>query len=56
MNGSSLVSAPLTALTVIGILLVVLGLFVGAEIRLVALGLVSLATAALVGALAGRRG
>ncbi len=56
MNGSSLVSLPLTALTVIGILLVVLGLFVGAEIRLVALGLASLAAAALVGALAGRRG
>ncbi len=56
MNGGSLASFPLVTLTIVGILLVLLGLFVGAAIGLVALGLASLATAALVGAVAGRRG
>ncbi len=56
MNTTTSNTFPLAALTVLGILLVVLGLFVAAEIRLVVLGLASLAVAALLGAVAGHRG
>ena len=55
MNTTTGSTFPLAALTIIGILLVVLGLFVAAEIRLVVLGLASLVVAALMGALAGGR-
>jgi hypothetical protein len=55
MNRTASSTFPLAALTIIGILLVVLGLFVAAEIGLVVLGLTSLAVAALLGAVAARR-
>lgn len=55
MNTTTPNTVPLAALTIIGILLVVLGLFVAAEIRLAVLGLASLAVAALMGVVAGHR-
>lgn len=55
MNATSPASLPIVVPTVIGLLLVVLGLFVGGDINLVIAGLVPLALAGVLGVVAGRR-
>lgn len=48
-------TAPISALTVISIVVAVLGMFVAGDVRLVALGMVGLAGAGLIGAFGARR-
>ncbi len=49
-------SLPVTALTVLGILIAVLGLFVGGSVELVVIGLVAIAVAGLIQVAGTRRG
>ena len=51
-----LTAAPVAALTGLGILIVVLGVFVGGGLGLIGLGLASIFGAGLLGVIAGRRG
>jgi hypothetical protein len=55
VNSTSIAFVPIVFLTIIGVLLVVLGLFVGGEIELVIVGLVPLAIAGVLGVIADRR-
>lgn len=48
-------NAPVAALTIIGILVAVLGLFVAGDVRLLLVGIGTLVAAALIGAFATRR-
>lgn len=48
-------AGPVAALTALGVLIAVLGLFVGGGVGLIALGLASIFGAGLIGALADRR-
>jgi hypothetical protein len=48
-------NAPVAALTILGILVAVLGLFVAADVRLLLVGIGSLVAAGLIGALATAR-
>ncbi|MFI5040388.1 MAG: hypothetical protein ACHQNA_00840 [Acidimicrobiales bacterium] len=52
MNSTSPATIPITTLVLVGILLIVLGLFVGGEILLVLIGLASMAVAGGLGVLA----
>jgi hypothetical protein len=48
-------NAPVAALTIIGILVAVLGLFVAADVRLLLIGIGTLVVAGLIGAFASRQ-
>ena len=55
MNSTSIAFVPIAFLTIFGVLLVLLGPFVGGEIELVIVGLVPLAIAGVLGVFADRR-
>ena len=55
MKASSAAAAPIAALTFIGILVAVLGLFAGGSVGLLVIGLATLVAAGFIGAVSDRR-